>query len=324
MQTLHRSRDRIRADIVTRAIAATVLTVAMSGGAAIAQNFSFPTILNVSGEQPAFVESLPLPSAIDTLSLQDSQAVSGTTPPGDLSPEVIPGQAISRPAWYTVDYWTCGPPWTTSIELGVNGTQGTNDVFTIRAGGSLDRKTEWNKLDLDLVYNKASSNGLETQNNAQLDMRHDWLLSDSPWTIFVATGLLYDEYQAFDLRVNANGGIGYQFVDWEFTSLIGRFGAGTSREFGGPDNRWVPEALFGLEWDHAINERQKLYAKVDYFPDWSDFSSYRLVTDLGWEILVSEPSNLSLKLSVNERYDSTPNGADPSLLNYSALLLWKL
>ena len=106
--------------------------------------------------------------------------------------------------------------------------------------------------------------------------------------------------------------------------VIGRFGAGTSREFGGPDERWVPEALFGLEYDYKISGCQNIYAKADYFPDWEDFDSYRLVTDVGWELLLDAESNLNLKISVIDQYDSTPNGAEPILLNYAILLLWKL
>ena len=86
----------------------------------------------------------------------------------------------------------------------------------------------------------------------------------------------------------------------------------------------MPEALFGLEYDYRITGSQTIYAKADYFPDWEDFSSYRLVTDVGWELLLDAESNLNLKISIIDRYDSTPNGADPSLLNYSVLLLWKL
>jgi hypothetical protein len=67
-----------------------------------------------------------------------------------------------------------------------------------------------------------------------------------------------------------------------------------------------------------------LYAKLDYFPEWDQFGEFRLVADAGWEIELVNPSNLSLKISANDRYDSTPNGAEPHLVNYSVLLLLKL
>jgi hypothetical protein len=106
--------------------------------------------------------------------------------------------------------------------------------------------------------------------------------------------------------------------------VIGRLGAGASREFGGPDDRWVPESLVGTEYNQQISKYQKLYAKVDYFPEFDEAGEFRLVGDAGWEIELIQPSNLSLKISVNDRYDSTPNGAEPNLMNYSVLLLLKL
>jgi hypothetical protein len=73
-----------------------------------------------------------------------------------------------------------------------------------------------------------------------------------------------------------------------------------------------------------LNATQKIYAKFDYYPDWDQIGEYRMVADTGWEIELVQPSNLSLKIAASDRYDSTPNGADPHLLNYSVLLLLKL
>ena len=106
-------------------------------------------------------------------------------------------------------------------------------------------------------------------------------------------------------------------------TFIGRFGAGASREFGGPDNEWKPEALFGMDYDHQVNARNKLIAKADYFPEWRDFSNFRFIMDLSWEYLIDADGNLSLKLGAVDRYDSTPNGAKRNDVNYSALLLYK-
>jgi hypothetical protein len=64
--------------------------------------------------------------------------------------------------------------------------------------------------------------------------------------------------------------------------------------------------------------------KVDYFPEWEDFGNYRVVSDTGWEIDLDKPKNMSLRFTLNDRYDSTPNGVAPNLVNYAVLLNWKL
>jgi hypothetical protein len=126
------------------------------------------------------------------------------------------------------------------------------------------------------------------------------------------------------LQTNANSGIGYRFVKDPIVNMTGRIGAGASREFGGPEDDWVPEALLGFEYDQNITDTQKFYTKLEYYPEFEDFGHYRLVADGGWEIELIQPSNVSLKISANDRFDSTPNGAEPHLVNYSVLLLLKL
>tara|TARA_Y100000814_G_scaffold292836_1_gene272415 strand:+ start:1622 stop:1870 length:249 start_codon:yes stop_codon:yes gene_type:complete len=82
--------------------------------------------------------------------------------------------------------------------------------------------------------------------------------------------------------------------------------------------------LFGLDYEHAFSNTQRFSAQVDYFSEWENFDLYRVVTDIGWEVDLDRPKNLSLKFSIIDRYDSTPSGLEPNDLNYAALLIWGL
>jgi len=226
--------------------------------------------------------------------------------------------------WYEPAYWFGPAPWDIGIQFGLNGSEGVNETMSLQSGGHIKRESKHWKLDTSLAYNKNTNNDIETQNNALLDVRIDRILKESPWSLYVLHQTLYDEFQAYDLRVSANTGVGYQLFDTKTIDLIGRFGGGTSREFGGPDNQWAAEALMGLEYEHSISDLQRFSAKVDYYPEWEQFDNYRIVADIGWEIDLDRPKNLSLKFSVVDRYDSTPNGVQPNELNYAALLIWGL
>ncbi len=231
----------------------------------------------------------------------------------------------TEPNWYQPRYWIDPLPWNSGIELGLNGSSGTRNSFSIRTGGYMKRESRFSKLDMSLYYNSTTAGENTTQNNAQYDVRNDWLLDDkSPWTLFGSGNVFYDQFQAFDIQANANTGIGYRFANEPNLKVIGRFGGGTSREFGGPDDRWVPEALFGWEYSQKLYKTQRLYGKLDYFPQLDELEEFRVVADAGWEVELVQPSNMSLKVSANDRYDSTPNGAQPHLVNYSVLLLIKL
>jgi putative salt-induced outer membrane protein YdiY len=227
--------------------------------------------------------------------------------------------------WYTPQIWLGPAPWDSGVELGLNGSSGTNDSFSLRAGAYMKRESRFSKLDLDSNYNLTVGDGKESQNNAMLDLTNDWLLDEkSPWTLFAKANAFYDKFAAFDLQTNLNMGIGYRWVHTPVLDFMTRVGAGAEREFGGDDNTWVPESLAGAEYAQRISKTEKLYAKIEYFPQWEPFGEFRAVADAGWEIELVQPSNLSLKLSVSDRYDSTPDGTNPQLLNYSVLMLWKL
>ncbi len=229
----------------------------------------------------------------------------------------------SGSAWLYPWRWIPLDGWQNSAELGLNGSAGNTESTSFQTGSRLKRKTEWTLLDLRLTYNRTHANGIETQNNALLYTDFERFFGDSPWTYFIKNGLEYDEFRMFDLRYNINTGFGYRIFRSDDLTLTGRFGAGASREFGGPDDNWKPEALFGIDYEHQVNERNKLIARIDYFPEWSNFANFRMVSDFAWEYLLDPEGNLSFKLGATDRYDSTPFGAKPNDINYSALVLYK-
>jgi putative salt-induced outer membrane protein YdiY len=271
-----------------------------------------PTI--AANGPPGAFESLPPPliDPVERQSLEDEFLAAGSE------------AFVGGPLWYEPAFWLGQPPWDMGIELGVNGSEGNNNVFSMRAGGHAKRATQRWKYDSSLIYNKNLANSIETQNNAKLDVRLDRILADSPWTLFFLDNLIYDEFQAWNVQLSLNAGVGYQVLKSTTVDLLSRFGAGGTREFGGVEDDWQPQALFGVDYNHQLTPMQKLTAKVDYYPEWEDFRQYRVVSDLGWQVDLDRPKNVSLKFSVIDRYDSTPDGAVPNNLDYSMLMIWKL
>ena len=226
-------------------------------------------------------------------------------------------------AWFGQD-WFNPTLWDGSFEIGINATQGNSETLSLRTGFEASRETEKMNWDIQFTYAKTEANNVETQHNSLLLSDWDFKLENPRWSWFNKLGLEYDEFKNFDLRLFLNTGLGYLLVDNEITQLRGRLGSGTSREFGGVDEQWKPEADFGADFNHQLTPRQKLSILFDYFPTWDDFSDYRLITNASWEMVLDETSNLSLKLLVIDRYDSTPNGAQPNDVDYALLLLWKM
>jgi putative salt-induced outer membrane protein YdiY len=222
------------------------------------------------------------------------------------------------------DFWspTFWDPWEGNVELGLNGTDGNTETFNIRLGALAKRKTEFRTEQIQITSIQKRANGVTTANTALIDSRIDWPMPSSKFNTFLHSLVEYDQFKAFDYRISGDTGVGYEFIQTDITTLIGRMGLSASHEIGGPNNKTNPELLLGSEYKHKFNETHQISAQMSYYPNLVDFTDFRLNSQASWQIVLSQVHNLSLKLSVIDRYDSTPEGARPNDLDYSTLLLW--
>jgi putative salt-induced outer membrane protein YdiY len=214
-------------------------------------------------------------------------------------------------------------PWSGSIELGANGSSGNSNLYNVRFGLDLDRKTDWTKFSFDFDYKNDSTDHVRTANRLFLDLRQEWAPTPGPWNLYVHGTTEYDEFKDFDTRIAADSGLTYNFLKTDKSRFAGRMGLGVSHEIGGTSDEWVPEGSLGLDLERKISKFQKFKMKVDYFPDLSDFGDSRVDTKVNYETVIDADMNLSLKLGVRDRYDSTPGTAQHNDLDYSVVLLWK-
>ncbi len=271
------------------------------------------------------VRAIPSDLSMDNSSVDLSQ---GT---GPITKTINRGSTFVQPplqeetlAWYQYPWLWMTQGWTNHFELGLDGSQGNAETLAFQIGTEIKRKTDDYTLAFDFDYRLANARNVTTEDNGRFNIDFDRLLNDTPWAWFGKFGLEFDEFKAFDLRLNLGAGASYHWIRNDNTTFVTRFGAGASQEIGAPDEDWVAEAIFGLDLEHQVNKYNKIRAKVDYFPEWEDFTNFRLVTDLGWEILLNEEESLSLKFAITDRYDSTPQGgADRNDFYYSVLLLVK-
>ena len=277
-------------------------------------------------------ESKPAPPPAKPPETGKSASESSAEPSSDAGKSLElagPAESVEQPPlhqetirWYQYPRrWMRG--WDSHAEFGIDGSDGNANTLAIQTGLEMKRKTDLHIFAIDIDYRQARSNNTTRENNGRMNIDYDRLIADSKWSGFGKLGLEWDQFKAFDLRLNLNGGLGYHWIQDEDASLVTRFGAGASREFGAPVDEWTPEGVFGIDAERQLNSRNKVKAKVDYFPAWEDFGDYRIVADASWEILLDDTDNLSLKLAVTDRYDSTPQGAKPNDVYYSLLLLYK-
>jgi putative salt-induced outer membrane protein YdiY len=214
--------------------------------------------------------------------------------------------------------------WHGGVELGVNGSEGNTRTFNGRAGANASRETDELLTKASISYKLARTGSDTTENKALAEARNDWKLGkDSRWSIFAQGTLEYDDFQDWDLRVAVFTGVGYRFFDEKDTKLNGRVGVGASREIGGSDDDWTPEALLGADLLHQITERQRLTASIDVYPSLSDGGEFRSIAKAAWEVVVDPEVKMSLKIGVEDRYDSdVPAGIKRNDFDYFAMLVW--
>ncbi|MHB8902204.1 MAG: DUF481 domain-containing protein [Thermoguttaceae bacterium] len=224
-------------------------------------------------------------------------------------------------AWYYAPVqWL--DPWEGNVEIGVSGSEGNTQTLNYLMGLDTKRETEHDIVHFDVRYDRKTADSVKTAHRLLSEVRWEFVLKESAWTWFWHETTEYDEFKAFDIRLSYDTGLGRRLIKNKTTSLLARVGAGASHEVGGTNEDLVPEAVFGMEFTHELNERQKVSTSSEYSPDVTDFLDYRLKSKASWEVVLDEETNLSLKMSVLDRYDSTPDGKRPNDLDYTLTLLW--
>ncbi len=214
--------------------------------------------------------------------------------------------------------------WTGNVALGLNGATGNTERFSMRGEIGGTRDTKRMTTTARTYYTYATDDGTVSESRFFLGARNDWKLENDRWFVFAEGSAEFDDFQDWDWRLAAAGGVGYYFIRNDKTTLNGRVGAGLSKKIGGDDTAIRPEALIGADLSHQLTERQKITAGATLYPDLSEAGEFRLVSNAAWEILVDPEVNMSLRLGVEDRYDSMPgNGFKKNDFSYFAMLVWE-
>lgn len=272
-----------------------VLTVVFATTAAFAQSDGFLP--------PSAIKPPPGPN------FDPPKVVFDAPPP----PKVVDGGGL-LPSERPVKLWSGGG------EIGLNGADGNTKLFTLRTGFNAKRKTDTNLLVTDFLYTYATQSDKLTQNQALFNARDEILFPGSRWSLFASTNIEYDDLRAFDFLVGVYGGVGYHVLHTDTTDWRLRAGAGAVRQIGGPQDRWVPEMVFGTDFSHKLDDRQSIITTLDYYPRVDDFGQYRVRARAAYQIILDPPSGTTLRLGIQNRYDSNPGPARKNDLTYYATL----
>jgi putative salt-induced outer membrane protein YdiY len=215
------------------------------------------------------------------------------------------------------------PLWSGQVEFGANGSQGNSDVYCMRIGAAALRQSEGNIFSADLNYVLNRQQSTTTADRAIFNARDEVFFKGSPWGMFLAGQVEYDDFRDFDFRAAVHTGFAYQLFRTDSGMLRGRMGAGASRVFGKTDDQWVPEGLIGADYFQKTWMNQCIVASFDYYPDLGRFDQFRLRLRAAYEIALDPACRLRLRVGVQNRYDSNPGTSLPNDVDYFTSLLYK-
>jgi len=206
------------------------------------------------------------------------------------------------------------PQWDYKLEIGFNANEGNTEDQNLRIAFTAERDREDNRLLFDASYKLASSNGDRTENRISTGILSEWPVNGEPYSYFAAARFDNAEFQSWDQRVTANGGLKYYFIDEQTLddagnvskafSLAGRIGAGARKEFGSNDDDIVPEGLLGADLKWRISPDQTLNASTTYYPELTDPAEFRLVSSVDWTIDINQADGMSLKFGLLHEHQS--------------------
>jgi putative salt-induced outer membrane protein YdiY len=236
-----------------------------------------------------------------------------------VTPEEEP-EATSEPAHQLPSFLR---GWNSSVEFGLNGSEGNTSRQALRFVFKTRRKTDQIETSFNSLLRMTSQDKSKSVRQLTLDGRNDWFNQDIKSLRYFAEGKVeLDEAQPWDYRVSGFGGIGYDFIKTERTSLVGRSGFGGSQRVGIADDEFRAEAFLAANVTHKLSEKQNIKAAIEYLPDTSTWNDYRVNADAAWEVKIDPESQMYLRLGVANRFESDSGTAKPNDLDYFVNVGW--
>jgi putative salt-induced outer membrane protein YdiY len=222
--------------------------------------------------------------------------------------------------------------WSRNIGFGFGGASGNSNDASINASLGFNRETKKYRGVFDSGYFYSTQNGVKNTNSFFAGYQHDFLFEESKWFLFGRGRYQYDEFQPWQNRVSASAGVGYDFIQRKKYDLRGEIGMGVawiSNTFTAPtattpaafEKEWTPEGMAGISGSWRPFDGHEFTFSVNYFPDVSMWSDYRILSNAAYSIAVSPIDGLSLKFGMTDEYNSTTNtatfvpGSNPPRLN---------
>jgi len=213
--------------------------------------------------------------------------------------------------------------WERSFTLGLNGKEGNTQELNFHTALETDYEDNHKRWDFGAYYNFSEKEGDKTRDDLRMNLTRDWLLPDSQWFYFITGQYDQDKFKSWDYRITGIVGAGYEFIETENFSLIGRTGLAAKKNYGSEDDDFEPELMIGLDTDWTISKVQSLIFKTEFFLPFEQADKFRNLSRLDWKFKLDTAMDLSFKLGLENEYETiVDNDEKHNDFRYRAALVW--
>ncbi len=200
--------------------------------------------------------------------------------------------------------------WKRSVDVGLNGEQGTTETTNLTAGLHLDYEDQFKRWRLRGRYFLDRDDDGTSDNNSRLDLVRDWLVPSNRWFFRGEVSHQFDEFESWEHRITAAAGPGYHLVKRENYSIDTVLSAAFTREFGDRgDNKG--EGLLGLDYSWKVNDTLSLHFSNRLFVETTPSpGEYRNLSIGEWKLLLAEQPGLNLRIGLENEYETSVEGDD--------------
>lgn len=205
----------------------------------------------------------------------------------------------------------------------MNGSRGNASNSNLAISWDGKRSYRQGELSFDFNYFLQQAENIVTMDRAVALGRYEREIGETGFDWYVQGFFEYDDLRAYPGRLAVNAGLSKRWIETDRFKLTGRAGVGASKKIDAPDDDWRPELQFGADYEYRLTDRQKVFGYIDYFPDMTSFSTYRLNYKVAWEGLLEDDWGLAIRASLMNWYDSDPGpGTRANDLYYMLSLVW--
>jgi putative salt-induced outer membrane protein YdiY len=193
--------------------------------------------------------------------------------------------------------------WRFKLDMGVQTASGNSDALRANGSASASKETELNSYFLKSTGRYGESDDEQDAESATLEAKAQHRLSERMYAA-VDGHVLHDRIADLSCRARTSVSLGRHFIWTGRTVLSVETGPGYVAERKGDDREGFLAGRVAQHLEFMVTDSLQVWQSLEYVSNLEDSRVYFVNAEVGLETVLV--ANLSLRFSIEDRYDSHP------------------